>query len=267
MKKIAEITYLGAARNAEHYDLQNSLLNAITAGFATKFGISELRVKYEDLFRKEDNAYLQTQAFADTRMIDEKDALRDQRFRLIDLTVQSKLLGLTPAEQEAAQKIAFAMKVYANAPNRPFAENTAMVDDMVQKLQTDEYAPAIKTLGLTEAVAALKTANDDFKLVFSHRADEKLVRATTDTLKMVRPEVDAAFLALSEAINAIYFVAETIEKSSTKAAELGAVIDAANAVILQFSGTLSRRGAGKKITVSPSDPSKPSKPDENPDDL
>lgn len=253
MKKIPEILYLKSARNAEHYNLQEALLKAVSTSFAAEYKLTELRDSYASLFDKEDSIYLQNKAFADTKELSDKDAVRDRFFRLVKLTIQSKQLSLIPAEVAAGDKLAFAMKPYSTAASKPDAENTAMVSDFVKKLQSDEYSSYVQTLGLTEVVASLKTANDEFAELYSRRADEKRVRTVTETLLQIRPQVDDAARKLFEAINAIYMVSEMIEKDAAKTAAIGAVIDAINAEIVQFSETLSRRGIGSKAKVNPDD--------------
>ncbi|WP_304252611.1 DUF6261 family protein [Parabacteroides gordonii] len=253
MKKIPEIKYLKSARNAEHYNLYTQLLRVVPADFATQYKVTALRDSFATLFEKEDEAYLQSMAFADTKEIEEKDTIRDQRFRYLDLTVQSKQLSTVDAELKAAEKVAFAMKPYAGAASKPFSENTAMVEDLVKKLQSAEYSSYVQTLGLTDAVIALKTANDDFVAVYSRRADEKRVRNVSDNLKTIRPQVDDAARKLFEAINALYLVSEMIENDQAKITAIGGVIDAVNAEILQFSETLSRRGVGSKAKIDPDD--------------
>ena len=253
MKSIPEILYLTRARNAEHYRLQEALLKAVPADFATKYKITALRDKYVSLFEKEDSIYLQTRGFADTKELADQDAVRDRLFRLIRLTIQSKELSLVEAEAKAAAKLAFAIKPYSAAASKPDAENTAMVSDCVKKLQSDEYSSSVQALGLTEALTALKTANEEFDAIYSRRADEKRVKTVSEKLTEIRPQVDAAFLEIANAINALYTVNALIDKDQTKETELGGVIDAVNAEILQFSETLSRRGAGKKTKVEPDD--------------
>lgn len=253
MKKIPEILYLKSARNAEHYNLQEALLKAVSTSFAAEYKLTELRDSYASLFDKEDSIYLQNKAFADTKELSDNDAVRDRLFRLVKLTIQSKQLSLIPAEVAAGDKLAFAMKPYSTAASKPDAENTAMVSDFVKKLQSDEYSSYVQTLGLTEVVASLKTANDEFAELYSRRADEKRVRTVTETLLQIRPQVDDAARKLFEAINAIYMVSEMIEKDAAKTAAIGAVIDAINAEIVQFSETLSRRGIGSKAKVNPDD--------------
>ncbi|WP_288738932.1 DUF6261 family protein [uncultured Parabacteroides sp.] len=253
MKKIANLIYLQSARNAEHYNLYLRTLKIITADFATKYKLTALRDALATAFDDEDEAYLQTQAFADTEEIYNKDAIRDKRLRFIFLTTESKELSLVEAEAQAAVKVAFAINPYTGAASKPFAENTAMVEDMVKKLQSAEYASYVQTLGLTDAIVALKTANDDFVVTFSRRADEKRVRSISDNLKKLRPVTDEAARKLFEAINALYLVNELVDKDQSKETEIGAVIDAVNAEIVQFAETLSRRGIGKKAKVEPDD--------------
>lgn len=253
MKQIPKINYLTQARNAEHYNLYLQTLKIITADFATNYKLTVLRNACAAAFDAEDDAYLQSRAFADTKEIDEKDAVRDKRFRFIFLTTESKELSLVEAEAQAAMKVAFAIAPYTGAASKPFAENTAMVEDMVKKLQSAEYASYVQTLGLTDAVVALKTANDDFVNSFSRRADEKRVRSVSDNLKKLRPVTDEAARKLFDAINALYLVNELVDKDQAKETAIGAVIDAVNAEIVQFSETLSRRGVGKKAKVEPDD--------------
>ena len=253
MKKITEIYNLKSARNAEHYNLQEAFLKAASNEFAAKYKLNELRADFASLFAKEDEIYLQSQAFADTNDLSVADAKRDRLFRLIKLTVESKELSLTDAEANAAAKVAFGMKPYKAAANKPDAENTAMVNDLVKKLQSDDYSGYIETLGLTQAVEELKKANGEFSTLYSHRADEKRVRTVTENLLQIRPQVDESAKKLFEGINAVYLVSEVIEKDQTKMQEVGAVIDAVNAEIVQFAETLSRRGIGKKAKVEPDD--------------
>lgn len=269
MKKIGNLVYLNNARNAEHYNLYLQVLNIVTDDFATKYKVSALRNALAVAFANEDEAYLQSQAFENTKEIDEKDAVRDQRLRYINLTVQTKELSMVDAEVNAAKKLAFALAPYSNAASRPFAENTAMVEDLVRKLQSDAYASYVQALGLTESVATLKTANDEFVAVFSLRADEKRLRTVNDNLKKLRPAVDDAARKLFDALNALFLVNELVQKDQEVTTELGGVIDAINAQIVVFAETLSRRGVGKKAKIEPDDKpvvDDPTPPDSGDDD-
>ncbi len=253
MRKLNGISYLYRARNAEHYRLQEALLRAITAEFSTKYQLAALREAYSKAFENEDSIYLQTRSFTDTKALNAKDAERDRLFRLVSLTIQNKELSLDATEAETGATLAYVLKPYKGAASKADAENTAMVSDFVKKLQSDDYSSEVEALGLTAAVAALKTANDEFDVIYSHRANEKRVRALAEKIRKARRKVDVAFAKLADAINALYAANKLVEKDATKEAEIGAVIDAANAEILQFAETLSRRGVGKKSTSAADD--------------
>lgn len=233
--------------------MQEAVLRAVTAEFVTKHGISVPFEAYQKAFESEDAIYMQTREFVDTKALAGKDAERDKLFRFVRLTVQSKKLSLVAEEVTAAETIEYVLKPYGLMSTKPDAENTAMVSDFVKKMQSDDYSQYVAKLGLTEAVEALKTVNNTFSSLYSSRADEKRVRTVSDTLKKIRHKVDIALADLREAINAIYIVNALVEKSEEKEAEIGAVVDAVNAEVLQFAEMLSRRGIGRKIAVSTDD--------------
>ena len=108
-------------------------------------------------------------------------------------------------------------------------------------------------LGLTEAVAQLQTANDAFNAVYMGRSGEKLVRASSETMKSIRPKVDAAYRTLASAINALYQVNSLITRSEATETDLGGMIDGVNALIVQLHQTLSLRGAGNAADVNTDD--------------
>ena len=246
-KTIPEIKNLTRARNAEHYWLQEALLKNITQEFATKYQLLPLYTAFVKAFEREDVIFLQTRGFIDTKVLAKKDAERDKLFRFIKLTIRSNKLSIDKSEAEAAEKLAFILKPYGMVNEMPDAENTAQVSDLVKKLESDDNKQYVETLGLTKAVAALKTSNIEFDTLYSHRADEKRIRSVTESMEDARKKVDATFLELSKGINAIYAVNALTEKDAEKEEEIGAVIDAMDAAIMQFAETLSRRGVGKKI--------------------
>lgn len=85
-----------------------------------------------------------------------------------------------------------------------------------------------------------------------------LSRATSRSMKTVRPLVDKAFKELAGAINALYQANELTEKSVEKERQLGAIIDEMNAILYQLQLTLSRAKAGTK--PNPGEESKPTIP-------
>ena len=118
-KKITNIKYVARARNAEHYHLQEQILAIITEAFATKFNITSVYNSYASAFQKEDEAYLQSVAYADTKQIETKNDERTGGLRYLQLGIQSKQFSPVANEKEAAESLLFMMKPYWNASLKP----------------------------------------------------------------------------------------------------------------------------------------------------
>ena len=252
MKEILKAN-LNNARNAEHYQFHSDVLSIVTAGVATAQKIDGLRSDYVALFDKENAAFIQNRAYESTKEIEAKDRERDDLFLYIKQTVDSNLHCPVATKKAAAEKLAFAMKPYRSANSKAFAENTAQVTNLVLDLQSEAYAGYVQLLGLTEAVAQLQAANDEFNAIYMGRSGEKLVRASSETMKSIRPKVDAAYRTLASAINALYQVNFLVTRSANTETELGGVIDGVNALIVQLHQTLSLRGAGSAVEVNVDD--------------
>lgn len=244
---------LNNARNAEHYQFHSDVLSIVTAEVATAQKIDGLRSDYVALFDKENAAFIQNRAYESTKEIEAKDRERDDLFLYIKQTVDSNLHCPVATKKAAAEKLAFAMKPYRSANSKAFAENTAQVTNLVLDLQSEAYAGYVQLLGLTEAVAQLQAANDEFNAIYMGRSGEKLVRASSENMKSIRPKVDAAYRTLASAINALYQVNSLITRSANTETELGGVIDGVNALIVQLHQTLSLRGAGSAVEVNVDD--------------
>ena len=252
MKEILKAN-LNNARNAEHYQFHSDVLSIVTVEVAAAQKIESLRSEYVVLFEKENAAFIQNRAYESTKDVEAKDRERDDLFLYIKQTVDSNLYCPVATKKAAAEKLAYVMKPYRSANTKAFAENTAQVTNLVQDFQSEAYAGYVELLGLTEAVAQLQVANNEFNAIYMGRSGEKLVRASNENMKSIRPKVDTAYRSLASAFNALYQVNSLITRSATTEAELGGLIDGVNALIVQLHQTLSLRGAGTSADVDTDD--------------
>ena len=252
MKEILKAN-LNNARNAEHYQFHSDVLSIVTVEVATAQKIEGLRSEYAALFDKENTAFIQNRAYESTKEVEAKDRVRDELFLYVKQTVDSNLYCPVAAKKAAAEKLSFAMKPYRSANSKAFAENTAQVTNLVADFQSETYAEYVELLGLTDAVEQLKTANNEFNAIYMGRSGEKLVRASTENMKSIRPKVDTAYRSLASAINALYQVNSLVTRSESTEAELGSLIDGVNGLIVQLHQTLSLRGAGSTSDVNTDD--------------
>ena len=252
MKEILKAN-LNNARNAEHYQFHSDVLSIVTVEVATAQKIEGLRSEYAALFDKENTAFIQNRAYESTKEVEAKDRVRDELFLYVKQTVDSNLYCPVATKKAAAEKLSFAMKPYRSANSKAFAENTAQVTNLVADFQSETYAEYVELLGLTDAVEQLKTANNEFNAIYMGRSGEKLVRASTENMKSIRPKVDTAYRSLASAINALYQVNSLVTRSESTEAELGSLIDSVNGLIVQLHQTLSLRGAGSTSDVNTDD--------------
>lgn len=239
------------ARNGEHYQAHADILNAISEAFVSGQGIKALRDAYAKLYELEDECYLRNQAYEDTPEIAEADQLRDELFLFVSQTIETNKLSPVAANREAAGRLGFVLDPYKDAPRQSLAKNTAEVTDFGKAISEESHAEDVTTLGLDAPLAALKEANEAFNRLYLERSKEKEERSKSETMKTIRPKVDAAFKELATAINSLYNVNELITKDAEKEQELGAVIDEVNAILLQLQETLSRAGIGSKPEREP----------------
>ena len=252
MKEILKAN-LNNARNAEHYQFHSDVLSIVTVEVATAQKIEGLRSEYAALFDKENTAFIQNRAYESTKEVEAKDRVRDELFLYVKQTVDSNLYCPVATKKAAAEKLSFAMKPYRSANSKAFAENTAQVTNLVADFQSEANAGHVELLGLTDAVEQLKTANNEFNAIYMGRSGEKLVRASTENMKSIRPKVDTAYRSLASAINALYQVNSLVTRSESTEAELGSLIDGVNGLIVQLHQTLSIRGAGSTSDVNTDD--------------
>ena len=218
IKKILLPFPLYRARNAEHYGLYSDIIEAIPAELAEKYQLTPLHSVCVNVFGIENDCHLRNQGYKNTEAIEAEDKKRDDLLLALAQTVEAYTRLPIAEKAEAAKRLNFLLKPYRDAYRLPL------------------------TLGLTEMVTLLDEANKSFNALYKGRSGEILVRSTSDTMKTIRPKVDAAFSQLFDAVNGLYIVNELTTKDATKRQELGKVIDDINSLLIQLQKTLIRAG-------------------------
>lgn len=242
---------LSRARNTEHYQFHSDMLGILTPEFCAARELTGLRIDYQSLFDIENNCYLRSRDYKDTPEVETVDKKRDDLFLFCSQTITAGQYSPVTDYQAAAKRLYFHLKPYINAPRLSYTANTAAVADFVQKMKEEANAADIATLGLTAAIDALEAANNQFNKLYTGRASELLSRATSDTMKSIRPHVDISYRIIAEAVNALYMVNELTTKNSDTRQALETVIDRMNALIILLQTILSRAGAGAKPNFKP----------------
>ena len=219
----SQVPYTSKARNAEHDYLFNKLVEAITKEFATKHNFLAYHQRMTAALADENASYTRTTKYVDTDTLVQKDNARDNLFRRLKLHLQS--VGSQ------------------NPTTLPYTENTAAVRDIVDKLESDHYAPSVEQVGAAQLVADLKAANNDFDALYTARADERYARNTSaPDMKVARAAMEAAYADVADIVNALYIQSTVLAPDEETLAEVTAH-DGERPHLAVHAGTLApRRG-------------------------
>ena len=240
-----KIPYIGYSRNAEHDYLFNKLVETITKEFATKHNFLAYHQRMNAALADENASYTRATKYVDTDTLVQKDNARDNLFRRLKLHLQSAELDPDADTSAAAARCLEALGSQ-NPTTLPYTENTAAVRDIVDKLESDHYAPSVEQVGAAQLVADLKAANNDFDALYTARADERYARNTSaPDMKVARAAMEAAYADVADIVNALYIQSTVLAPDEETLAEVTAIATTVNALISQYTLVLSRRGVGK----------------------
>ncbi|HJD95431.1 MAG TPA: DUF6261 family protein [Bacteroides togonis] len=241
----SQVPYTSKARNAEHDYLFNKLVEAISKEFATKHNFLAYHQRMTAALADENASYTRTTKYVDTDTLVQKDNARDNLFRRLKLHLQSAELDPDADVAAAAARCLEALGSQ-NPTTLPYTENTAAVRDIVDKLESDHYAPSVEQVGAAQLVADLKAANNDFDALYTARADERYARNTSaPDMKVARAAMEAAYADVADIVNALYIQSTVLAPDEETLAEVTAIATTVNALISQYTLVLSRRGVGK----------------------
>ena len=246
MKKVKEEAPLYLARNDEHFWAHGKLIGTLTDEFVEAQGIGMLHTEYKRRYGIEDDCYITNKDSKATPEIVAADEKQDKYFSFISQTI--KLSKKSPFEdkQQAATNLEFVLKPYKSAYRLSYLKESAQIKDFIKKLEEEENAADVETLGLTETVAALKEANIAFDELLGTRSAEKRMRKEGETMVSIRPKVDEAFVIIAKAINTFYIMNEWGPKDAETRTRLETVIDGMNDVLLELETALINAGVIKK---------------------
>ena len=176
------------------------------------------------------------------------DKVRDNGFYLIANVVDAYAnFCLDDALAAAAKRLARIIKPSRGAGTKPYAAETAMLEDVYEKLQDEANAADIEALHLTDALAKAKEANDAYNALYVERTRTMNTRNTSANMKQLRPQTDESFRQLALAINSYYMVNSLSTKDAEKEAALSKIINNMNGLLYQHDRTVrTRLGLGSK---------------------
>lgn len=251
MKSISQHkSLLRRVRNAEHFQFHWWIKDLLNEHDDELSALAPIITRYLAVFDREDEIFKHDRSMQGTMQIRELDRLRDDMLIALRKAIESAMRSLTPATKLAAQQLNHLMAVYRNSNKKPYIEATAEITNLVQDLRKTGYASLVTTLSLTEMVNQLDTQNQAFDTAFKQRSRWLMDQALLGKMYTIRPEVDAVFDELAEAITALYQGNEFLTKDASIRVSLGGVIDSIN-------GFISETERAHNNSVTPTEPDDP----------
>lgn len=227
------------ARNAQHLQFATDILGVVTETLADTYQFAKPRENAATVIMAEQDCFKTDTAYAETAMVESTDRTRDALFYLYSqITRAYAQYAQDEAKRNAGILLNRLFVVAGDAPRTDYAAETAILDDMIEKMETSPYREALATLGIQTAPTEMKASNDAFNEVYLQRSTSERVRSEAQKMKTLRPQTDAALDNLFKTINAIYMVKVIANDDLDALNDLGDLIDKVNDISLRFQKTI-----------------------------
>lgn len=201
--KIQKIN-LQPQRNAGHYQYLTDFGSSIVKHNPAALGIEALYAAFVPLLSDESEALNTVTKSPMTEEVEIGDKNRDFCFRGFSDSVKNKQNHYLPAVREAAKRIMVILNAYGNLAPKPFDEESGLLNTLILDLRT-QRADDLLTLEVLEWLNELERLNVAFVALIDARNSEEAMR-TELRMKSVRKDIDAAYNAIVERVNALIVV-------------------------------------------------------------
>jgi len=128
-----------------------------------------------------DKAINRIQKDVNTQQVEESDLARDNAVSSLFKAIRVGLTSDVPAEITAAQRLSIVADAYRNITRQNYEAETKMLDTLVAELEGGTYAASVAALNLQRYVTRIKTANNNFKALFTSRITTSALTESFDT--------------------------------------------------------------------------------------
>ena len=244
MKSVISIS-LSRLRNAEYYLLNQSVLSRFQPSLIQELKFETLIENLKEPFERFATTFKSNQSSSYTPEIQQADRERDAYFLGIkDLVKGFQRLG-SEEEKQAAAVLNYVIRPYANAPRTSMNENTAKLKAFIYDMCLPQNQPSVDVLKLSGKISGLEDWNDTFEDLLHARLEKRVSSEEVGKLVALRREIDPAYRAVIDRLNALYMIAYQDEDEG-KESQLAELIAILNVDIRLIEDTVHRRLARRK---------------------
>lgn len=196
-------TDLRKVRQMEYFQVMATIKRFLEAENLTELGLESLKPDFDTALDELDKALKGMKKSEYTEVISELDHKRDMF--LVGFIEQCNLYLDFPVEEvaQAAKKILPVIEKYGKNPQtRPLQEETGIIVNLLQDLETSDLKQAVEKMRAKEWIDALRDTNDKFIVAYERRIEEQ-GGSETGKAKEKREEMQKVFVKLCKRINAL----------------------------------------------------------------
>ncbi len=228
--KIQKI-HLNNLHNEEHFQFYAEFKSMVENAGAAKLKIQSQFDVFVALYDQEDEALKKITKSALTEQIEEADKQRDFIFRGLADTNKAALNHYNAEVREGARRLQIIFDAYGNIARKSPNKATAAIYNLLQELNA--HSEEVDDVGtLSGWMDELERKNQALDELIKQRYDESAQRNTL-VLKEVRAQVDDAYRAITERIDALMLIEGSVVYEE--------FIRRLNVVIEKYNNTLARR--------------------------
>ena len=191
-------------RNDAHFQFYTEFRNLVQKEEAVKQKIASQFEEWLPLYDKEDAALKKIQKSAITAQIQDADRARDEIYAGMVETSNAALKHFGEEVRGAVARLKILFDTYGDVNRKSLNEQTSAVYNILQELK-GKYAPDTALVGISGWISELEARNNAFADLMRERFDETAARSDI-VLKESRVEVDNAYFAIRERVNALAIV-------------------------------------------------------------
>jgi len=191
-------------RNDAHFQFFTEVLNLFGKEGAVRQKVASLYEAWLPHYEREDTALKKIVKSAKTAQIQEADRARDEIYTGMVESNTAALKHFDENVRSGATRLKIVFDTYGDVARKPLNEETSAIYNILQELK-GKYASDVALVGISGWVSELEARNNAFAELMRDRFDETASR-TDIVLKEARVEVDNAYFAIRERINALVVV-------------------------------------------------------------
>ena len=171
--------------------------------FPEKVHITEaMKTRYKELIDLLQDNNLTQQARVDTEEQETSDSERDRLLSYIFFSITNGLRSAKAEILAAAKLLDIVTRPYRDIAELPNIQETSSIRGLITDLKKTEYASAIATLKLEDAINELEAENERFDEIHKRMAAEASARSRKVKSAELRPETDELFNDMCDLIYA-----------------------------------------------------------------